>query len=585
MRKIMCMMLLLTAAALTSACSNDDEIESTGSYDTDSTADGSGSLATGSSDLLTFAVAIDKSTAEPATTASAFYPEAEDNLSDDTNSGDFDTTVSIDVSNPTTGTINDVVEVSNTNGNIVCNHGSNKVCYVLSGSTASGSVTIMGDKKCKVTLNGVSITSPDSAALNVLCKKRCFLYVADGTENTLQDTKCSSSNEHKGALYCKGKLLVHGTGALNVYGNHRNGIHSADYIIFNQGNNIYVKTPSTVTENGHGIKANDGIFINGGIINVEVAAAAAKGINCEDSVIVRGGRTTVVTTGGGAYEDSEAKGSAGIKSDTSLTMYDGEVNLQSSGAGGKGVSTDGIFTMNGGTLRVITSGGQYSSGNDTASPKGIKCDNNICLNGGSIKVRTSGRNGEGIESKAKLYIAGGTVQVSAYDDGINSKSDMSISGGSITTVGNNSDGVDSNGNLYISGGNLTAMGASGAETGIDVGENCRLYVTGGSFIGIGGRIDCSIGSTTQGICSTSGSVQANSTVTVSKDGSTLSTFIMPPYSYNNGAIMVSAAGMNSNNTYTIALGTSTVTATASTSVSSGMGGGGGGGLPGWGGRW
>lgn len=564
-KMIITMMLIASTAALT-ACSSDDSTSTSDYIYGDSAGTGNSSASVGSGELLSFTVDIDRETAEPSTSASAFYPEAEDNLSDATNSSDFDTEVTIDVANPTTGTVNGV-EITNDNGNIVCNHGSNKVCYVLSGTTTSGSVTILGEKKCKVRLNGVSITSPDSAALNVLCKKRCFLYLTDGTSNTLKDTKCSSSNEHKGALYCKGKLLVHGTGMLNVYGNHRNGIHSADYIIFNTGNNVYVSTASTVTENGHGIKANDGIFINGGIINVEVAAAAAKGINCEDSIIVRGGRTTVLTTGGGAYEDGEAKGSAGIKSDTNVVLYDGEVNLQSSGNGGKGVSTDGTFTLNGGTMKVITKGGKYSSGNDSASPKGIKSDGNIYLNDGDIMVRTTGNNAEGIESKSTLTISGGTIRVSAYDDAINSSGDLTISGGTVVAVGTSNDGIDSNGNLYIKGGNIVGFGASGAEAGIDCDEQHALYITGGSLFAIGGRADVKLGSTSQGIVSTTGSVTANGTVTLTNGSTTLATFTMPPYSYNNNTIVVTTPGMTSGSQYTLTLAGGSQTVTASSTIS------------------
>ena len=184
---------VLALAACTTDSTYDDFLNSqnyTGGT-SGTTGSNSGSANLGTGDLSSFTVAIDKSTAEPATNATAFYPEAEDNLDDSSNSSDFSTEVTIDVSNPTTGTVNGV-EITNNGGTIVCNHGSNKVSYVLTGTTSSGSVTIMGDKKCEVKLNGVHITSPDSAALNVLCKKRCFLYVVDGTSNTLSDTDCSS---------------------------------------------------------------------------------------------------------------------------------------------------------------------------------------------------------------------------------------------------------------------------------------------------------------------------------------------------------------------------------------------------------
>ena len=235
----------------------------------------------------------------------------------------FTTEVNIDLSNPTAKTENGVVVTVN-GGHITANHSTTKsVCYVLSGTTSNGSFTVVGDKKYAVKLNGVSITNPDSAALNLLSGKRAYIVLADGTTNTLADGT-SSENDHKGALYCKGKLLFNGNGSLEVTGNYNNGIHSADYIVFSTGNNVYVKSTAN-----HGIKANDGVFINGGIINVEVSAAAAKGINCESDIMINGGRTTVITTGNGMYDtdDKEAKGSAGIKADSTFTMFAGEVRL------------------------------------------------------------------------------------------------------------------------------------------------------------------------------------------------------------------------------------------------------------------
>ena len=138
---------------------------------------------------------------------------------------------------------------------MTADHGSEKgICYYVTGSTSNGSLTILGEKKYEVMLNGVDITNPDSAALNLLSKKRAYVMLAEGTTNKLTDGT-SSKNDHKGALYCKGKLLFNGKGTLEVYGNYNNGIHSADYIIFNTGNNIYAKSTAN-----HGIKANDGVF-------------------------------------------------------------------------------------------------------------------------------------------------------------------------------------------------------------------------------------------------------------------------------------------------------------------------------------
>ena len=255
--------------------------------------------------------------------------------------------------------------------------------------------------------------------------------------------------------------------------------------MFNQGNNVYVKSTAN-----HGIKANDGIFINGGILNVEVTAAAAKGINCESNIIVNGGRTTVMTTGDGTYDsdDREAKGSAGIKADSTLTVNGGELWLKSTGSGGKGINVDGTITYNGGSTYVVTTGGQYKSNGDTSSPKGIKADGSITIGGGRIWVRTNGYNGEGIETKSELSITGGEVASYAYDDAINSKSTMTVSGGYVYAHGRNNDGLDANGNCYLKGGTVYAICSGTPEVAIDANTEggYKLYVEGGTIIAVGG---------------------------------------------------------------------------------------------------
>ena len=429
-------------------------------------------------ELATFDISVDRTTAEPTTTASEYFPDEEDALE----INDFTAEVSIDLSNPVAKTENGV-EVTVSNGHVTANHGSvKKVCYVVSGTTANGSFTVLGDKKYAVKLNGVSITNPDSAALNLLSGKRAFVILPEGTTNTLAD---GTGGSQKGALYCKGKLLFNGSGQLSVTGNSNNGIHSADYIIFNKGNNIYVKSSAN-----HGIKANDGVFINGGIINVEVSAAAAKGINSESHVIVNGGRTTVLNTGDGTYDsdDREAKGAAGIKADSTFTINGGELWLKSSGSGGKGINADGEANFSGGCVYVVTTGGQYRSNNDTSSPKGVKADGNINIGGGRIWVRTSGNNGEGIETKKELSVTGGEVASYAYDDAINSKSTMTISGGYVFAQGRNNDGLDANGNCYIKGGTVFAVCSGTPEVAIDANTEggYKLYVQGGTIVAVGG---------------------------------------------------------------------------------------------------
>ncbi len=487
MNKTLITTMLTACMTLMTACSSDDSFELDSVTQGNSTSDGAtgGNTGTGSStatgSLTSFTVNIDKTTTEPTSgIAAAYYPEDEDNLENNS----FDTQIDINLSNPTAKTENGVTVTVN-GGHIIANHGSEKgICYYVTGSTSNGSLTIVGDKKYEVILSGVDITNPDSAALNLLSKKRAFVMLDDGTTNKLTDGSTSMS-DHKGALYCKGKLLFNGNGALEVYGNYNNGIHSADYIIFNTGNNIYAKSTAN-----HGIKANDGVFINGGILNVEVSAAAAKGINSESDITVNGGRTTVITTGNGTWdtEDLEAKGAACIKCDSIFTINGGELWLKSTGSGGKGINADMDGYFNGGNTYIITTGSQYKSNNDTASPKGIKIDGDIDISDGRIWVRTDGTNGEGIESKSTLNISGGEVACYAYDDAINSKSHMTISGGYVFALGQHNDGIDANGNCYIKGGLVYASCSGSPEVAIDANTEigCKLYVQGGTLVAVGG---------------------------------------------------------------------------------------------------
>ena len=236
MNKFLVFLMLMASVASVTSCTQDDPYEEyfnnwMNNNVTPNTSSGNSST---TGELASFDVAIDKTTAEPTDVASAYYPDEEDMLENN----DFSTEVAIDLSNPVSKTV-DGVEITVNGSHVTANHGSEKkVCYVVSGSTTNGSLTILGDKKYAVKLNGVSITNPDSAALNLLSNKRAFVILADGTTNTLTD---GVGGSQKGTLYCKGKLLFNGSGSLSVTGNTNNGIHSADYITFSKGCDIYVK--------------------------------------------------------------------------------------------------------------------------------------------------------------------------------------------------------------------------------------------------------------------------------------------------------------------------------------------------------
>ncbi|MBQ8657476.1 MAG: carbohydrate-binding domain-containing protein [Prevotella sp.] len=600
MKKILYAAMLLASTSVWTACSSDDPISDwIDNNTTDGSSTSGGATTSAYAEMTTFTVEIDKTTAEPASTAAATYPEESDDISKNT----FATVVNIDMTNPTAQEENGVTITVDGN-DVTASHGSTEgVCYVVTGTTTDGSLTIEGKTDFELNLNGADITNKRSTAIDIESKMKAFI-VLTGTNKLTDGTTADDS--HKGALFAKGKMLFSGTGSLDVYGTYNNGIHGKSNIVFDKGINVYVNSTAN-----HGIKAGDDLYINGGILNVEVSAAGAKGINGDIDITINGGRTTVISTANGTWDtdDQETKASAGIKCDSIFTMNGGEVYLKSTGSGGKGLKADWEGYINGGKIRAITTGGLYYSNGSTenhnytgntdnlddaytSSPKGIKVGTKnehgvLTITDGDIMVRTSGNNAEGMESKGTLDITGGTVLIYAHDDAINSSGDMTISGGTVVAVGTDNDAIDSNGNMYLKGGTIIAFGGSGAETGIDIDEQHKLYITGGNIFAIGGRIDASLGSTSQGIISTSGSVAANTTATVSSGSTTLYTFNMPPVSYSNGTIMLSTPDLKSGTDYTLAIGSASQSVTASSTITSSMGGGGmpgGGGGPGGGWR-
>lgn len=270
----------------------------------------------------------------------------------------------------------------------------------LSGQTTDGSLLIYSWKKLGVVLNGVSITNTDGPAINNQCGKAFYMECVSGTQNTLADGASYSTQDYdqKGTLFSEGQIYFCGSGTLTVKGQCRNAIASDDYITIDDDIVINVYTAATGT---NGIKANDGMFINGGTLNVDVASDGGRGIRCEARTTITGGMTTINTSGDCLIETT----AEGIKDTTSTAC----------------IKSDSIFVMTGGTLKVTSTGD---------GGKGIRCDENIEFRGGTLVAKTTGDNVEGkpkaVKSDTAIIVSGGsfTATVSkswACDNGTESE--------------------------------------------------------------------------------------------------------------------------------------------------------------------
>ena len=285
--------------------------------------------------------------------------------------------------NGTTATVsgdeNNYVTVNGADVTVNTGAASDSLLLVLSGSTSDGSLLIYRERKFGIKLAGVSIHNNDGPAINNQCGKSLYVEVVSGTTNTLTDgtSYTEQTYQQKGALFSEGQIYFSGSGTLNVVGSTQNAIACDDYIVVDEAS--ITATSST----GHGIKVNDGFWMNSGTLTVDVTGDGCKGIS-NDSITVISGGTMAITTSGDCVYDAEAadySSAACIKSDYQFKMTGGTVTLVSSGDGGKGINCDEDVVFSGGTLDVTTTGG-----NEDAKPKGVKGDMGIIVSGGSFKV-------------------------------------------------------------------------------------------------------------------------------------------------------------------------------------------------------
>lgn len=418
-----------------------------------------------------------------------------------------------------------------------------EITYNLKGASTDGSLTLGGSAKCTVTLNGLALTNPNGAPINITNGKRIDLSVKKDTENTLQD---GTANSAKACLYCQGHLELKGKGVLNVYayGSKAHGIKSGDYTeMKNCTVNILAATKDGVSCNeyflmesgtlnisgvgddgiqcdidndegtpiaatdaadgGHEDEDTGNIYIIGGTINASITGASCKGIKSEGDMVITDGAITVSTSGGGTWDSDKlkTKASACLGADGNMTISGGTLTLTSTGAGGKGINADETLTIDGGTTTIKTSGNavvasstgtlsvvtssqqldKYDS-DYKSSPKGIKVDGAITINDGIINVTTTGAGGEGIESKTCITFNGGQTYVSASDDGINA------------SYNDDTKSLSYAGDMTINGGYIYCY-----STGNDAMDtNGNFYIKGGLVYAIGsGNVEKSLDANTE----------------------------------------------------------------------------------------
>lgn len=379
---------------------------------------------------------------------------------------------------------------------------------IASGQSDDGSLKIYGDKKFKLTLDGVDLTSKKGPAINNQCKKRVYVHISDGTENKLIDCTSYSSDpyyltslgeaneDRKGCFFSEGHMIFSGLGVLEIAGKCKHGIATDGYMWIRPGVTIVI---SEAAKNAVHVKGDAdeklGFCMTGGLLYTHVSSLAGKSIKTDLHAVVSGGKLLLNQSGDSTYDESDKDTSspAGIKTDGNITISGGTLIIKSTGSGGKGLNATGTLLISGGETTVTTTGATYFKSQDlTSSPKGVKADGDINITGGVLNIAVTGKadnygSPEGLGSKSVLKIDDGTVFSYATDDAINATAGIEINGGKVYAHSTNSDGIDSNGYLYVNGGLVIANGASGAEESLDCENSSKFLINGGTIFGTGGN--------------------------------------------------------------------------------------------------
>ena len=412
--------------------------------------------------------------------------------------------------------------------------------YILSGTLADGQVVVdAGDgDKVQIVLNGADITSASSAAIYCREADKVFLTLAAGTENSLTNGSSfgpAGDDNVDAVIFSKTDLTLNGSGSLTVTSPGGHGVVSKDELTITGGS-------YTLTAARHGLTGKDSVAIAGGSFTITSGSDGIHAENADDAakgfLYIAGGSFTIDAQGdaisasgelqidGGSYTLITGGGSASVTMKAGDTMQrPGFQDFSAAGAlpdaadttedtaSCKGIKADGTLTVNGGSFDLDTADDAVHSGADVTitggewtirtGDDGIHADAAVIIQAGNFTIPYCY---EGVEGQS-VTIDGGTLDITARDDGLNAAGGadgsgtaygfgrqdpfavdancaITINGGEITIV-SDGDCTDSNGSLTVNGGTLKLSCSGNGNTTID---------TSGTFSNNGGSITTNDGS-------------------------------------------------------------------------------------------
>ncbi len=344
--------------------------------------------------------------------------------------------------------------------------------YVLSGRCADGSVKVKaGVSGVTLILNGLDLTSADTAP--IVCGKSSVVTIvaAEGTTNTLTDTAANNSddnadndNAENAVLKCKdgSQVTLCGTGSLTLNANGKNGIKSGA---------AYTDEDGTTQDASLTIRE----------LTLTINAPVNDAVNAEQALNVESGTLT-------------------IEAGDDALHCDLVLNIGAEGTAGPNITITNCYEgLEGATINVYSGTIDITAADDclnAANPDLTDYDYAMNIYGGTITAYST--SGDGFDSNGSMTFTGGTVAVwtanTADNEPLDADGTITVTGGTILAAGGSSGmgmSIDAQ-QAYITFGESAGMGGmggpggrpgeesgTGTETGTDAAESTALSLAAG----------------------------------------------------------------------------------------------------------
>lgn len=423
---------------------------------------------------------------------------------------------SVEINNPLTANgIN--ITTDGTSVEILSSGGLTNVHYHISGACNEAEIVFKSDTDFFVDLENATLALTKGS---IIANKEDV----EMTINIPTNTQSQLNGATKAAINSDGVVTIIGRGNLGITSS------ASDY---------------------KAIKSDANINLLGSNIAFNISGDQSKAISSKKSITIDGSILDMQLSGNAVLEEDslgfDPSYCTGVKADANLYFYSGQLTINHTGDGGKGISVDGDIFFEGGITNITTSGGgdvyqDAENATDSYTATAIKADGEIYFNKGIITCSSTGKAGKGISADNNIYIGkegasnsdlqltvstsgerfyvsgsgedadyanpkaiksdadvtvnSGTITINCTQsteggEGLESKNVMTINGGELYIYSKKDDAVNAKKSIVVNGGRVYARsdGNDGTDSNGTFTINQGLYISAGSNVPEGG-IDC-----------------------------------------------------------------------------------------------